>query len=132
MQVVDLAEILHETLRELTNKLGYLDRLRWKYCPDFYKAGILRSIGEMLDDPDTTPEALHESWLQWMQRDGWQHGAILYVKRKIHPDLVPYDQLSIASKAKIGLVRDITRQIAPLLGGNAAQAGPAGMDLDAL
>ncbi len=41
----------------------------------------------------TSPEELHESWMLAYGKMGWVYGKRYNRERKVHPDLVPYDDL---------------------------------------
>ena len=41
----------------------------------------------------SSPEELHGSWMQAYLAMGWMYGEKYDREQKIHPDLVPYDQL---------------------------------------
>jgi hypothetical protein len=41
---------------------------------------------------------VHEVWAIGRIADGWQHGAMRDDARKLHPCLVPYDELSESEK----------------------------------
>ncbi len=41
----------------------------------------------------TSPAELHGSWMQAYVEMGWVHGEVYDRLKKIHPDMVPYDQL---------------------------------------
>lgn len=40
----------------------------------------------------------HDIWAQQRMREGWTYGAQRDDARKLHPDLVPYDQLPESEK----------------------------------
>lgn len=48
----------------------------------------------------SSPEELHGSWMQSYITMGWEHGETYDRENKIHPDLVPYDQLGQLEKDK--------------------------------
>lgn len=47
-----------------------------------------------------SPEELHGSWMQAYVEMGWQYGPERDPERKLHPDLVPYDQLGQLERDK--------------------------------
>lgn len=47
-----------------------------------------------------SPEELHGSWMQAYFAMGWQYGDMYSRENKIHPDLVPYNQLGQLEKDK--------------------------------
>ena len=46
------------------------------------------------------PKAVHDSWMERYIKMGWQYGEIYDPDKKIHPDLVPYEQLDLKEKVK--------------------------------
>ena len=54
----------------------------------------------------------HERWIDYKQNDGWVYGTERNDSKKLHPSLVPYEQLSEAEKEKD---RDTIRQIPEIL-----------------
>ena len=47
-----------------------------------------------------SPQELHGSWMQAYFTMGWKYGPVYSRKDKIHPDLVPYDDLGQLEKDK--------------------------------
>lgn len=58
---------------------------------------IDRQMGEQRS---ASPEELHGSWMQAYFNMGWLHGENYDRDKRIHPDLVPYDQLGQLEKDK--------------------------------
>jgi hypothetical protein len=58
---------------------------------------IERQCGEQRSN---SPEELHGSWMQAYFTMGWVYGEKYDRENKIHPDLVPYDQLGQLEKDK--------------------------------
>lgn len=48
----------------------------------------------------SSPEELHGSWMQAYFAMGWVHGEEYDRENRIHPDLVPYDQLGQLERDK--------------------------------
>lgn len=48
----------------------------------------------------SSPEELHGSWMQAYLDRGWKYGEKYNPEARIHPDLVPYDQLGTLEKDK--------------------------------
>ena len=58
---------------------------------------IYRQCGEQRS---SSPEELHGSWMQAYLTMGWKYGDKYNRESKIHPDLVPYEQLGQLEKDK--------------------------------
>ncbi len=58
---------------------------------------IRRQCGEQRS---SSPEELHGSWMQSYFAMGWIYGEKYDPANKLHPDLVPYDQLGMLEQDK--------------------------------
>jgi hypothetical protein len=48
----------------------------------------------------TSPEQLHDKWVQEYVRMGWKYGENYDREKKIHPDIVPYNELNKLERDK--------------------------------
>jgi hypothetical protein len=56
---------------------------------------------EYLDaNPDITPEENHNNWMKMKVSQGWVYGEVKDFEKKMHPDLVPFDDLPIVEQRK--------------------------------
>jgi RyR domain len=56
----------------------------------------------MMCGPDrkTSPEELHDDWVEAYEKMGWRYGPERDPVAKTHPDMVPFDQLGPLEQAK--------------------------------
>jgi hypothetical protein len=76
---------------------------------------IERQCGEQRS---SSPEELHGSWMQSYLSMGWTYGEVYDREKRIHPDLVPYNQLGQLERDKDAVfvaLCEIARQF--ILGG---------------
>ena len=73
----------------------------WDEREDDFKAQfinvIIRQCGEQRS---SSPEELHGSWMQSYFSMGWVYGEKYDREKRIHPDLVPYNQLGKLERDK--------------------------------
>ena len=73
----------------------------WSEREDAFREQFLevieRQCGEMRS---SSPEELHGGWMQAYIEMGWVYGEEYDREAKVHPDLVPYDQLGQLEKDK--------------------------------
>ena len=68
--------------------------------PDF-RDQFLRVIKRQCSEQrSSSPEELHGSWMQQYLTMGWIYGDKYNREKRIHPDLVPYAQLSQLERDK--------------------------------
>lgn len=89
----------------------------WDDTPDDIKKGIEYGVQLHLENPQTTPEQSHESWLKEKLADGWTYGEVKDLEQKKHPNVIPYDELPKEQKAKdhlfkvtVHLAKDLPEQ----------------------
>lgn len=56
-------------------------------------AGIVAGIKNLWENPGISPYENHEAWAERMFADGWVHGPLLSEENKIHPALVPFEDV---------------------------------------
>ena len=73
----------------------------WAEREDPFKQQFLAVIEQQCSpDRETSPEILHETWMDAYEKMGWKHGEQYNAQLKTHPDLVPYDELGKREKDK--------------------------------
>ena len=73
----------------------------WAEREDAFKAQFLEIIDRQCGSQrSTSPEELHGSWMQAYFAMGWVYGDEYDREKKVHPDLVQYDQLGQLEKDK--------------------------------
>ena len=67
----------------------------WEERETAFKNQFLNVIKEQCGpNYSTSPEVLHDQWMEEYYRMGWVYGPQYDRDKKTHPDLVPYDKLS--------------------------------------
>lgn len=54
----------------------------------------------VLEHPGTTAEENHNIWMEAKAAQGYVYGDVLDVKKKTHPSMVPFEELSDVEKKK--------------------------------
>lgn len=111
-RIVQIAQTCHEANRAYCASLGDLSQPAWADAPDWQKQSAVTGVQFTLANPDATPSASHESWLEEKRRDGWVYGAVKNAETKEHPCFVPYDELPREQRAKDYIFQAIVRSLA--------------------
>ena len=73
----------------------------WVGREDAFKTQFLAIIERQCGPwRSASPEELHGSWMQSYLAMGWVHGEVYDRLNKVHPDLVPYNQLGTLEQDK--------------------------------
>lgn len=73
----------------------------WAEREEVFKVQFINVIDRQCwEYRSNSPEELHGSWMQAYLTMGWVYGDTYDREKKIHPDLVPYNQLGQLEKDK--------------------------------
>src|SRR5690606_31219990 len=100
MKIALIASIAHGINLAYSASLGDHSHLPWEETSEELKKSMEYGVKLHLENPDTTPEQSHESWLAQKEKDGWVYGEIKDIENKTHPCILPYDQLPAEQKTK--------------------------------
>ena len=114
MKLTTIAMLCHSINAAYCLSQGDESHLPWEQAPDELKKSIEYVVKLHLDNPDTTPEQSHESWLKEKEAQGWTYGEVKDFEAKTHPCFKPYAELPAEQKAKdylfkavVNLARDL-------------------------
>lgn len=113
-RVESIAEACHEMNRAYCQATGDLSQAPWADAPDWQKDSARKGVELHLENPETTPEQSHISWLEVKTAAGWKYGPVKDNEKKEHPCFMPYAQLPAEAKVKDFLFKatvDITKKL---------------------
>jgi RyR domain len=114
-QIEHIAKICHEANRAYCAALGDHSQPTWADAPDWQKQSAITGVKFIINNPDASPSASHDSWLAEKKRDGWRYGEVKDPVAKTHPCYVPYDQLPMEQRAKDYIFGAVVRAASPVL-----------------
>ena len=98
-ELINIARICHEASRAYYRSIGDDSQLPWSNAPAWQRGSAIDCVQFYLAG-EITSEQCHEEWLRLKEQDGWMLGSTVDFKRKTHPCLVPYSQLTEEQKMK--------------------------------
>lgn len=104
-----VARCAHEANRHYCRSIGDNSQLPWDKAPAIIKESVLSGVKNMAKNPDMTPAQSHQAWLDYKTAEGWKYGETKDVEAKIHPCMVPYDELPPAQRAKDAIFTSVVR-----------------------
>ena len=96
--VDEIGRVCHEANRAYCHFTGDPGLPAWDDLSPDYRAST--ALGVRLALEGSTPERSHTAWVSERLGAGWVYGPVLDREKKIHPNLVPYDQLPLAQRVK--------------------------------
>ena len=111
MKIEHIAEICHEANRIYCESLGDFSQKYWTQAPAWQRDSSINGVTFILNNPTLTLEDQHNAWMKDKKEAGWKYGPEKDVDRKLHPCLVPYDELPKAQQKKDIIFRNIVKSL---------------------
>lgn len=92
LEIECIAQSAHEMNRAFNRLMGDSSYPAWHSAPEWMKGSAKTSV-MLIAEHDTAPQQLHDLWVASKVADGWTLGSVKDFTNKIHPCLIPYDQL---------------------------------------
>lgn len=110
MHVIQIAQVCHEANRVLQEVNGDPINPHWHDTDVELRESAIHGVEVALEG--ATPQELHEAWCDSREGAGWVYGPVKNMEEKIHPCLVPYDELPPEQKIKDALFSAIVLALA--------------------
>jgi hypothetical protein len=107
MDVSEIARTCHEVNRIYCQSLGDYSQPNWNAAPEWQQLSAMQGVEFHLDNPDAGDEASHENWCREKFDDGWEYGEKKDPLKKLHPCLVPFDELPPEQQKKDRIFRSL-------------------------
>lgn len=72
----------------------------WLGYPEDLKESVRAGVAALAINPHLTPRQMHQLWMNRKLAEGWQYGAVRDDATKVHPDLVPFEELPEGQQLK--------------------------------
>ena len=95
-----IAAICHEVNRALCEAYGDMSQKPWNEADQWQRDSAIKGVQFAIDNPNAPASAQHDAWMSDKIADGWIPGPVKDSAKKIHPCLVPYDQLPVSQRVK--------------------------------
>ena len=73
----------------------------WEERDTKFRENMIRAVDKQCGpNRIMTPSELHDEWVKAYEDMGWKYGPVRDTESKTHPDMVPFDELSILEQEK--------------------------------
>lgn len=111
LQIEAIAAVAHEANRAWCDANEDYSQREWHESPTWQRDSAINGVKFHLDNPQAGPEASHENWLAEKLADGWIYGEIKDPENKLHPCMVPFNELPVFQQKKDTLFRSIVHAL---------------------
>lgn len=103
MNHVSLARVCYDAVRAYGRTTGDI-YLRWNDAPESVRASFAGAVAYLLETPSADLRDMHGHWLAARMQDGWQYGPERDEKRRLHPGMVPWEDVPERERLKFELI----------------------------
>lgn len=89
----NIARACHEGNKVWCEANGDYSQKHWDDAEQWQKDSALKGVEFRLNNPTAAESAQHDAWSADKMKNGWIYGEVKDAAKKIHPCLVPFDQL---------------------------------------
>ena len=100
MKMESLARLAHEVNRIYCRSLGDFSQPSWEQAPEWQKESARKGVQGIVAKNVTSPEDSHRQWLRHKRAEGWRYGPDKDPDKKLHPCMVPYEDLPLDQRIK--------------------------------
>lgn len=111
MLVEKIAQVAHEVNKAYCEAMGDNTQTSWENAPQWQKESAVLGVLFHMEHPDAGPDASHNSWMKQKVDTGWKYGEVKDPENKLHPCIVPFDQLPKEQQAKDFLFRQVVHSL---------------------
>lgn len=99
-QVYEIARVCHYALKAYDENVGGDGYVAWDRMNSEMREVVMDGVRFCLGNDNVTGEMLHRNWMVKMIAEGWVFGVERDLKRKTHPHVIPWRQLSNVQRMK--------------------------------
>lgn len=110
-----IARMAHQINKAYCEALGDFSQFEWHIAPQSVRDNVINGVVFHVEHPEAGPEASHENWMRDKFADGWRFGAEKNLDTRTHPNLVPFNDLAPAQRAKDSIFHAVVHQAVALV-----------------
>ena len=99
--VLNVARVAHAANREWCRIHGDFSILEWDKAPIWQTSSIIDAVARCFFNMEVpTPKESHQLWVERRRVDGWGYGPVKDGKHKLHPNMIPWEELPSEQRQK--------------------------------
>lgn len=106
-----IAKVVYQANKTFCETNFDFSHMDWNDAPDGVKCSYVRGVVEVINNPNITPEELHEAWKKEKTGQGWVLGENKNPDKKTHPCLTNYRDIPEFEKRKDNLFIAIVKEL---------------------
>jgi hypothetical protein len=110
-RLYEIARVAHEINRAYCQSIGDDSQLSWEDAPSWQIESAVNGVLFHVENPNAGPDASHNNWMKEKVELGWVYGQVKDSEAKIHPCIVPFNELPKEQQVKDFLFRQVIHSL---------------------
>lgn len=106
-----VAAVAHEVNRAYCRTTGDESQPTWADAPDWQRGSAVNGVRFHRANPQAGDSASHDNWMAEKLAAGWTHGPVKDADLKIHPCILPFEELPFEQQLKDRLFRAVVHAL---------------------
>lgn len=111
INVSQIAEMAHNMNLFWATITGDGSKIPWSMLTEEERASCIINVKNLQEDPNLTPETIHNNWCDVKLNSGWVYGETLDRAAKTHPCLVSFGELDPIQIAKDEIWHSVVKNL---------------------
>jgi hypothetical protein len=100
---INIAYVCHQANKSWCELNGDTSQKDWYLAEQWQRDSAIAGVKFRFDNPSAKEDAQHNAWMADKIKDGWVYGEVKDAEKKIHPCLVPFEELPVFQQKKDAL-----------------------------
>jgi len=99
-RVIIIASICHEANKAWCAAHGDFTQKSWDEAEQWQRDSAISGVKFKIENPEAEDDAQHNAWMAEKIEQGWKFGEVKDAELKIHPCIVPFNELPLFQQKK--------------------------------
>ena len=111
MTVEQIAQVAHEVNKAYCEAMGDFSQQPWDKAADWQIKSAIDGVNFHLNHQEAGPDASHNNWMKDKLENGWAYGPEKDPENKLHPCIVPFNELPKEQQAKDYIFKQVIHSL---------------------
>jgi hypothetical protein len=109
--LIGIAKVCHEANKAFCEANGDMSQKHWDEAEEWQRDSAIKGVKFAIDNPGALASAQHNAWMKDKVDAGWIYGPEKNADLKVHPCIVPFEELPVFQQKKDHMFKAIVNAL---------------------